>query len=45
MRFEWDPGKARANWEKHGITFDEATTVFGDPSALVDRFPAISFFG
>ena len=34
MRFEWDPGEARANWEKHGITFDEATTVFGDPLAL-----------
>ena len=28
--FEWDPAKARANARKHGITFDEACTAFGD---------------
>ena len=29
--FEWDPDKAEANARKHGVTFDEASTVFGDP--------------
>jgi len=30
--FEWDPEKAAANERKHGVTFDEAATAFGDPS-------------
>ena len=34
MRFEWDPEKAELNREKHRVTFEEATTVFGDPLAL-----------
>lgn len=34
MRFEWDPKKAAANVRKHGITFPEAATVFGDPLAI-----------
>jgi len=29
--FEWDARKARANERKHGVSFDEASTVFGDP--------------
>jgi len=29
-RFEWDEDKARSNLVKHGISFDEATTVFDD---------------
>ncbi len=29
--FEWDPDKAESNERKHGVTFDEASTVFGDP--------------
>jgi uncharacterized protein len=33
MRFEWDPDKAAANLAKHGVSFDEASTVFGDPLA------------
>ncbi len=33
MRFTWDPSKARRNLEKHGVAFDEAATVFGDPLA------------
>ena len=33
MRFEWDPAKAKRNVELHGVTFEEATTVFGDPLA------------
>ncbi len=32
--FEWDPRKAAANAEKHGVTFDVAATVFADPNAL-----------
>ena len=31
MRFEWHPGKAKANLWKHGVSFREAATVFGDP--------------
>jgi hypothetical protein len=33
-RFEWDPDKAALNLKDHGISFDEATTVFGDLLAL-----------
>jgi uncharacterized protein (DUF4415 family) len=29
--FEWDPRKAEANAAKHGVTFDDAVTVFLDP--------------
>jgi uncharacterized DUF497 family protein len=37
VRFEWDRRKASANVEKHGVTFDEAVTVFRDPlSATFD---------
>jgi len=32
--FEWDPRKAAANRVKHGVSFEEAATVFGDPDAL-----------
>jgi uncharacterized protein len=32
--FEWDPRKAEANATKHGVTFDDAVTVFLDPEAL-----------
>jgi uncharacterized protein len=30
LRFEWDPRKAAANRVKHGVSFEEAVTVFGD---------------
>ena len=33
MRFEWDPVKAVRNLAKHRVSFDEASTVFGDPLA------------
>jgi hypothetical protein len=33
--FEWDPAKAESNWRKHGVTFDEASTVFGDPLSVL----------
>lgn len=29
-RFEWDPAKAAANARKHGVSFEEAKTVFTD---------------
>ena len=32
--FEWDAGKAAANVHKHGVSFEEAATVFADPDAL-----------
>jgi uncharacterized DUF497 family protein len=32
--FEWDPGKAKRNRQKHGVGFREATTVFDDPQAV-----------
>jgi len=35
MRFEWDPAKAASNIRKHGVSFDEAVTVFKDPLALI----------
>lgn len=31
MDFEWDDTKARTNLSKHGVSFDEAKTVFNDP--------------
>ena len=31
MEFEWDIDKATSNLEKHGVSFAEAMTVFGDP--------------
>jgi uncharacterized protein len=34
LRFEWDEAKAAANLEKHGVNFDEAQTVFGDPHTV-----------
>jgi uncharacterized DUF497 family protein len=30
MQFEWNEKKAASNFKKHGVTFHEATTVFGD---------------
>jgi hypothetical protein len=31
MQFEWDSAKATTNLSKHGVSFDEAKTVFDDP--------------
>lgn len=33
MKFLWDARKDKENQKKHGISFQEATTVFGDPLA------------
>lgn len=35
MQFEWGAGKARRNFRKHRIAFDEAITAFDDPYALI----------
>ena len=35
LRFAWDPNKARQNKRKHGVTFEEASTVFSDEHALL----------
>jgi uncharacterized DUF497 family protein len=37
--FDWDPAKAASNAAKHGVTFEEAMTVFRDPLAqsILDR--------
>ena len=35
LEFEWDVNKATTNKGKHGITFEEASTVFGDPLAFI----------
>ena len=32
--FEWDERKAQQNFRKHDVTFEEATTIFGDPLSL-----------
>jgi len=34
MEFEWDPQKAEMNLRKHGVSFAEAGTVFGDDFAI-----------
>jgi uncharacterized DUF497 family protein len=35
LRFEWDDRKARSNRAKHGVSFEEAQTVFFDEQALL----------
>ena len=42
LEFEWDPGKAEANRKKHGVSFQEASTVFGDPLGRLAYDPAHS---
>ena len=39
MKFTWDPKKARANLLKHGVSFEEAATVFADPLARIHDDP------
>jgi uncharacterized protein len=35
MRFTWDRNKAERNRQKHSIAFEEAATVFRDPTAVL----------
>jgi uncharacterized protein len=39
MEFEHDPAKAASNLRKHGISFQESATVFGDPMAYTFADP------
>lgn len=39
MEFEWDEQKAAKNAKKHGVSFHEAGTVFGDQMAITFRDP------
>lgn len=41
MEFEWDAEKANSNLAKHGVSFEEASTVFGDPLARTVADPTI----
>jgi uncharacterized DUF497 family protein len=39
LRFEWDPEKASDNLSKHGVSFEEAATVFRDPLSATGPDP------
>jgi uncharacterized protein len=39
MEFEWDPRKSDANLKKHGLSFHEASTIFGDPLSITFNDP------
>ena len=39
MKFDWDQGKVKANLRKHGVSLDEAATVFLDPMAVSGTDP------
>ena len=41
LRFEWDESKNRANKRKHGVSFEEALTVFYDDRALLIEDPEV----
>ncbi len=34
LTFEWDGEKAASNAKKHGVSFEEASTIFGDERSL-----------
>jgi uncharacterized DUF497 family protein len=39
MDFEWNPRKAELNVRKHGVSFNEAATIFGDELAITVADP------
>lgn len=39
MHFEWNPTKAKKNLDKHGVSFEEAASVFYDPLAATGVDP------
>ena len=43
MRFEWDPSKAAGNLARHGVSFEEAATVFRDVLSATGAGPDHSF--
>ncbi len=42
LTFEWDVRKGRSNLAKHGVGFEEASTIFGDPLSLTIPDPVHS---
>ena len=44
LRFEWDEQKAKSNLAKHGVEFEEASTVFADPLSSTIHDPDHSLF-
>jgi uncharacterized DUF497 family protein len=42
LSFGWDKDKAKRNLKKHGVSFEEASSVFGDPIALTIPDPVHS---
>lgn len=42
MEFEWDPKKAALNFKKHGVTFQEGSSVFADEFARIIDDPVHS---
>jgi uncharacterized protein len=39
LEFEWDPAKTELNLKEHGVSFDEATTVFRDTLSITIADP------
>ena len=39
LRFEWDPKKATLNLRKHGVSFEDAQSVFSDENGLLINDP------
>jgi hypothetical protein len=42
LSFEWDDTKSKSNLAKHGVGFEDASTIFGDPLSLTIPDPAHS---
>jgi len=43
LKFEWNTNKAKKNIEKHGVSIDEASTVFSDPLSMTYDDPDHSY--
>lgn len=43
MQFEWNPDKANSNLKNHGVSFNEASTVFNDPLSVTFPDPDYSY--
>ena len=39
LRFEWDPAKSTGNLRRHGVSFEDASTVFVDENAILINDP------
>jgi uncharacterized DUF497 family protein len=39
LRFEWDPQKAARNLAKHGVSFEDGASAFGDPLGRIESDP------